>query len=150
MASKLQLWTIGYEGAGVHDVVAALARARVELLVDVRIRAQSRKPGLSKSTLAAELARAGIDYEHLRDLGTPLQIRAHFRAGDLATGRREYRAWLREEPAAGIALEHLATLADRRPTAILCFERDERTCHRLVVCEELARARELHAVHLHP
>lgn len=146
----LRLATIGYEGAAVHGVVAALADAGIELLVDVRIRAQSRKPGLSKSSLAAELARAGIEYEHLRDLGTPLEIRAEFRAGAIEEGRRRYREYLRGDPAAQLALERLAELARQRPTAILCFERDERTCHRLVVCEELERLEPVDEQHLHP
>lgn len=146
----LQLATIGYEGAAVHAVVAALEHGGIELLVDVRIRAQSRKPGLSKTSLAAELGRAGIEYQHLRDLGTPLEIRAEFRAGALEEGRRRYRDYLRGDPAAQLALERLAELARARPTAILCFERDERTCHRMVVCEELGRVEALQERHLHP
>ncbi len=150
MSDSLELATIGYEGAAAHAVVSTLADAGIELLVDVRIRAQSRKPGLSKSSLAAELARAGIDYEHLRDLGTPLEIRAEFRAGNLDDGRARYRDYLRGDDAAQVALDRLAELASARSTAILCFERDERTCHRLVVCEELARTHALDVTHLHP
>ena len=146
----LQLWTIGYEGAAVHGVVAALADAGIERLVDVRIRAQSRKPGLSKSSLAAELAQAGIEYEHLRDLGTPLEIRAEFRAGNLDDGRRRYREYLQTDDAAIADLDTLARRAAEQPTAIICFERDERTCHRLVVCEELEREFALDVTHLHP
>lgn len=146
----LRLTTIGYEGAAVHAVVAALAAAGIEVLVDVRIRAQSRKPGLSKSSLAAELARAGIEYEHLRDLGTPLDIRGEFRAGNLDEGRARYREYLLEDLDARAALTRLIAMAQERPTAILCFERDERTCHRLVICEELARSHDLHVEHLRP
>jgi uncharacterized protein (DUF488 family) len=150
MNDPLQLATIGYEGAAVHGVVDALLEARIGLLVDVRIRAQSRKPGLSKTALAAELARAGIDYEHLRDLGTPLEIRAEFRAGNLERGRKQYRRYLRSDPAARAAMAMLARFARERPTAILCFERDPRTCHRHVICEELAAAHDLQVDHLQP
>jgi uncharacterized protein (DUF488 family) len=150
MDATAQLWTIGYEGAAVHAVVDALAQARVDRLVDVRIRAQSRKPGLSKSTLAAELGRAGIEYEHLRDLGTPLEIRALFRAGEVELGRDRYRSYLRGDDAAGLALEALVERCRAERVAILCFERDERTCHRHVICEELASRHGIGAVHLHP
>lgn len=150
MGTRLDLATIGYEGAAAHMVVSALVDAGIDLLVDVRIRAQSRKPGLSKTALAAELARGGIDYEHLRDLGTPLEIRAEFRAGNLDEGRDRYREYLRSDPAAQAALEQLARRAAERSTAILCFERDERTCHRLVVCEELGATHDLRVTHLHP
>lgn len=151
MASSSKLWTIGYEGAAVHGVVSSLADAGVELLVDVRIRAQSRKPGFSKSTLASELARADIDYEHLRDLGTPLEIRARFRAGEIAPARDEYRAYLREDPAAMLALQRLVDLVVERRVALLCFERDVRDCHRFVICEELAGSLpSLECVHMRP
>lgn len=140
--------TIGYEGRAQHDVLRLLTDAGVTRLVDVRIRAQSRKPGFSKSTLAAGLAEAGIEYEHLRDLGTPLDIRALFRSGELAAGREQYRTYLTEDVAARLALDHLAERVCAEPVAILCFEHDHRTCHRLVVAEELASQHGIDAVHL--
>lgn len=140
--------TIGYEGRAQHDVIELLVAATVDLLVDVRIRAQSRKPGLSKSSLAAGLAGAGIEYLHLRDLGTPLDIRAEFRAGATADARERYRGYLHQDPAAGVAFERLAELAALRRVAILCFEHDPRVCHRQVVVEELAAQHGVVAEHL--
>lgn len=96
------------------------------------------------------LVEAGIEYEHLRDLGTPLEIRELFRSGELEPAREQYRTYLTGDPAAVSALARLAELAAARPTAILCFERDERTCHRLVICEQLALAHELQVEHLRP
>jgi uncharacterized protein (DUF488 family) len=140
--------TIGYEGRSQQDVLKLLVEDGVELLVDVRIRAQSRKPGLSKSTLAAGLAAEGIRYEHLRALGTPLDIRAEFRAGNLEPARARYRDYLRGDPEAGAELELLASLAERSRVAILCFEHDWRECHRAVIAEELARVHGIEADHL--
>lgn len=140
--------TIGYEGRAQHDVLRLLVEAEVDLLVDVRIRAQSRKPGLSKSSLAAGLAEAGIGYEHLRALGTPLDIRAEFRAGNTADARERYREYLLGDPEAGGELETLARLAGERSVAILCYEHDPRVCHRMVVAEELQRLHGIEAVHL--
>ncbi|HYW06517.1 MAG TPA: DUF488 domain-containing protein, partial [Longimicrobium sp.] len=59
----------------------ALAEAEIELLVDVRAVASSRRPGFAKTRLAANLAEAGIEYLHLRALGTPAEGRAAARAG---------------------------------------------------------------------
>ena len=140
--------TIGYEGRAQHDVLRLLTDAAIERLVDVRIRAQSRKPGFSKSTLAAGLDSVGIEYQHLRDLGTPIDIRAEFRAGETETGRGRYLDYLRGDPAAQVALERLAILAGERRTAILCFELDYRVCHRLVVAQELERCFGIGAEHL--
>lgn len=140
--------TIGYEGRAQHDVIRLLAEAGITLLVDVRIRAQSRKPGLSKSSLAAGLGEAGIRYEHLRALGTPLDIRAEFRAGSVDAGRERYLRYLRDDPEAQDQLEMLARLASSERVAILCYEHDPRTCHRMVVAEELERTRGIGATHL--
>ena len=134
-----QLFTIGYEGRAQHDVLKLLVDARIELLVDVRIRSQSRKPGLSKTSLAAGLAEAGIEYVHLRDLGTPLPIRAEFRANNLARAREDYLDYLRTDDDAQAQLATLLELAQSKRTSILCFEHDPKTCHRRVIAEELAR-----------
>lgn len=143
--------TIGYEGRAQHDVLKLLTDAGVRTLVDVRIRAQSRKPGFSKSTLAAGLAQEGMDYEHLRALGTPLDIRELFRAGNLETGRERYREYLRGDHEARAELERLASMVDAAGDdgiAILCFEHDPRHCHRMVIVEELAASHGIDANHL--
>ncbi len=145
------LATIGYEGRAQHDVLTLLTDAGVQLLVDVRIRAQSRKPGFSKSTLAAGLADVGIGYEHLRALGTPVDIRDRFRAGAVEEGRERYREYLRGDPHAAAELERLASMIASRgdgDIAILCFEHDPRHCHRMVICEELAATHGITVEHL--
>ena len=40
-------------------------------MIDVRALPLSRRPGFSKSPLKAALAEAGIEYVHLKALGTP-------------------------------------------------------------------------------
>ncbi len=67
----MRIFTIGYEGATVAALLAALTQAGVERLIDVRALPVSRRPGFSKTPLSAALAEAGIDYVHLRALGTP-------------------------------------------------------------------------------
>lgn len=143
-----EIATIGYEGRAQHDVIELLVEAGITLLVDVRIRAQSRKPGLSKSSLAAALGAVEIGYEHLRALGTPLDIRAEFRANNLEEARDLYRSYLLGDPEARIELDTLAELAARERVAILCFEHDPRVCHRMVVAEELLRLHGIRATHL--
>ena len=132
------IWTIGYEGRAQHDVLRLLVEADIEVLVDVRIRPQSRKPGLSKTALGGACAGAEIEYLHRRELGTPLEIRAEFRAGNLAQGRAEYREYLLADAATDLAW--LAHVAGRQRTAMLCFEFQPHDCHRRVIAEELAAA----------
>lgn len=130
------LFTIGYERASAAEVIAALNAAGVELLVDVRAVAASRRAGFSKSVLRASLEEAGVAYLHLRDLGTPKAGRDAARAGRCEEMREIFADWL-NEPAAVTAFEQLAEEAGRRRTCLLCFEADPACCHRQVVAERL-------------
>jgi len=69
MARRKKLFTIGYEQTPAKAVLDELEQAGVKLLVDVRAVASSRRPGFSKSQLAAGLDERGIAYVHLRGLG---------------------------------------------------------------------------------
>lgn len=140
-----KVWTIGYEGRTPEQLVAALHATGVEAVVDVRELPLSRKRGFSKSSLAALLQSHGIAYAGERSLGAPRDIRHRLREGG---------AWA---PFAAMYLAHLdghdealaevEALARRRPTALLCFERDALACHRSLLAGRLAR-RGLLPVHL--
>jgi uncharacterized protein (DUF488 family) len=100
------------------------------MLVDVRQTPISRKRGFSKRVLAAALAEHSIDYLHLPALGNPKDNRDAFHRDDaaLARGRERYFAHLEE--VGRLAYDELVDLAHRRPVALLCFEHDDRHCHR--------------------
>ena len=127
-----RVWTIGYEQTTVEAFLAALTGAGVEVVADVRAIAASRRPGFSKTALAANLASAGIEYQHFRALGTPADGRAAARAGNQVALERIYAGQL-ELPEAIVAGAQLADLAHERRTALLCYERDPAGCHRTVL-----------------
>src|SRR5258707_5390502 len=79
------LFTIGYEQAKPDSVWGELRRAKIDLLVDTRAVAASRRPGFSKRQLAASLDENGIAYIHLQKLGTPSEGRAAAKAGHYDT-----------------------------------------------------------------
>jgi hypothetical protein len=56
------LYSIGYEKALLSDMIATLADAGVKVLLDVRDRPISRRPGFSKRQLAAAIEEAGMGY----------------------------------------------------------------------------------------
>lgn len=145
-----RLATIGYEGASVGDVLAALRLAKIDLVVDVRAVAMSRRPGFAKTALAANLREAGIDYLHLRRLGTPADGRAAARSGDHATMRLIFLTHL----ATIEAQEELAVLADlvqsKKRVCILCFEADPAHCHRRLVATALQNEMPLEVIDLFP
>ena len=107
---------------------------RIELLVDVRAIAQSRKPGFSKTLLSATLEANGIGYLHLRGLGTPKPGRIAARAGNTPELHRIFAEHMTTDPARH-DLASLATLAIRRRCCLFCFERDHTTCHRSIVAD---------------
>ncbi|GGF69682.1 hypothetical protein GCM10007301_31710 [Azorhizobium oxalatiphilum] len=143
------LFTIGYEQTTVPAFHASLTQARVDLLVDVRAVAASRRPGFSKTALAAGIAEHGIAYVHLRALGTPAEGRMAARKGDKAALMRIYNAHL-ETPAAREALDELAALARGRRLCLLCFERHVEGCHRLLLSEIMCERLDVPVTHLMP
>lgn len=143
----MKIFTIGYEAATVADLIAALAAAGVERVIDVRALPLSRRPGFSKSSLAAGLAEAGIDYRHLKPLGTPKPGRDAAKRGDVATLRQVYAGQL-ELPEAMAAAGEMLALAAERPSALLCYERDPCHCHRTLLLAAVAQDAEV--VDLYP
>jgi len=129
--------TIGYEGAAVDVFLRTLKKARVELVLDIRAVAASRKKGFSKNQLAAHLANAGIAYRHLRGLGTPKRGRDAAHAGDIDTFESVFLAHM-EEPEAQFDLAEAVALAKARQICLLCLESDPNHCHRLIVAKRMA------------
>jgi uncharacterized protein (DUF488 family) len=128
----MKLFTIGYEGVTMDEFLSALREAGVERVIDVRALPLSRRPGFSKTPLKNALAEVGIEYVHLRALGTPAEGRAAARAGKQAKLETIYAAQL-ALPEAIVAAEELKALAGERPSALLCFERDPGGCHRTLL-----------------
>jgi uncharacterized protein (DUF488 family) len=135
MAKLKKLFTIGYEQTPAQSVLDELERAGVKLLVDVRAVASSRRPGFSKSQLAAGLDERGISYVHLRGLGTPKDGRIAARSGKFDALQKIYAKHLKT-PQAREELDELSSLVQKSgPVCILCYERDHLYCHRRWIAE---------------
>ena len=138
----MRIFTIGYEGATVPEFLGALRAAGVRRVIDVRALPLSRRPGFSKSPLKAALAEAGIEYVHLKALGTPAEGRAAARAGRHEELERIYAGQL-ELPEAMAEAAQMLELAAEKPSALLCFERDPAHCHRTLLLDSVAPASEV-------
>ena len=143
----MKLFTIGYEATTMAEFIAALQNAGVERVIDVRALPLSRRPGFSKTPLRGALAEAGIDYVHLKALGTPADGRAAARAGRLEDLRRIYTDQL-ELPEAMVQAEQMRELTAERPSALLCYEREPAQCHRSLLLDAVAS--DAHVTHLFP
>jgi uncharacterized protein (DUF488 family) len=133
------LATIGYEAATQAEVIGKLKDAAVEVVIDVRAVAASRRAGFSKTLLAASLQDAGIDYVHFRDLGTPKPGRDAARKGHVAEMHEIFEAHM-AEPAAQLQLAKATEIAVERKTALLCYEADAAGCHRRILAERIRAA----------
>jgi uncharacterized protein (DUF488 family) len=124
------LFTIGYEQATPGAVMHELKRAKIDLLVDVRAIAASRRAGFSKRQLAAGLDAAGIAYTHLQKLGTPAEGREAARAGDIDTLWRIYDKHLETAEAEAAMEELIGLVRSGQRIALLCYCRNPNACHR--------------------
>lgn len=134
--SRRRIFTIGYEQARQQAVVDTLQGAGVTLLADIRYLPLSRRPGFSRSSLAAAMEEAGIAYRHLKHLGTPAEGRVAARRGDHEELSRIYSGQL-ELPEALAQMAELRAIAEEQPVALLCYERAAHECHRSLLAKEL-------------
>lgn len=129
-AERPLLFTIGYEQARQPAVLNELEDAEIDLLVDIRAVAASRRPGFSKRQLAAALAEHGIGYVHLQKLGTPAEGRQAARAGDFETLWRIFDRHM-TTVAAREELDELVSLVKTgKRICLMCYCRDSSACHR--------------------
>ena len=147
--SRIPLATIGYESAPQAKVIETLRAANVEVLIDVRAVAASRRAGFSKGLLSSSLEDAGIAYVHLRDLGTPKEGRMAARRGRTAEMREIFEAHM-AEPAAQVQLAKAIEIARDRKAALLCYEADHKGCHRSIVVEHMREAAPFEVENLYP
>lgn len=145
----IPLATIGYESAPQAKVIDALKAADIQVLIDVRAVAASRRAGFSKGLLSSSLNDAGIAYVHLRELGTPKEGRIAARKGRIAEMRRIFEAHM-AEPAAQLQLAQAIEIARDRKAALLCYEADHRGCHRSIVVEHMLKAADFRVENLEP
>ena len=119
--------SVGYEQRDIDEFVDLLSAEQVDLLIDVRLNAISRKRGFSKTALSTALDDAGIEYRHERVLGNPKPNRDPFRRGE-ESARVRYEEHLRDH--AGEVWDELVELVGSVRIALLCFEREHESCHR--------------------
>ena len=134
-AAGSKLFTLGYQGRDLTEVLQTVQRHRVERVIDVRESASSNKPGFAFSHLKEAFGKIGVAYAHLPELGCARGSRhALWRGGAKEPFLEDYRRRLAERPQAFAELVHRTQSAR---TLLLCLERDSSRCHRAVLIEKL-------------
>jgi uncharacterized protein (DUF488 family) len=139
--------TIGYEKCTPEDFLGTLQANRISVLVDIRERAQSRRPGFSKTALSKAMNEAGIEYAHFRALGDPKAGRDAARAGEYEIFRSIFAEVMSSQPARD-ALSEIENLAKAKRICLMCYERNHHHCHRKIVAERLEQLLGCNSVHL--
>lgn len=135
-----RVFGVGYEARSIDAFICGLLSSGTQILADVRLNPISRKRGFSKRLLAASLAEAGIGYWHVPELGNPRWNRDGFGGPltEVLKARARFASMI-DGVAAGARLEEITAAARDGVVAVMCFEADERACHRYVVLQELRR-----------
>jgi len=120
---------LGYEGLDQAGLIRRLRHENVELVADVRKTPLSRKPGLSKKALARTLEQARMRYVHLPALGNDKDNRAGYSDPSNNEVRARFERSI-QHPAGQAELAELRQLCLKHVVAVLCFEKDQRLCHR--------------------
>jgi uncharacterized protein (DUF488 family) len=144
---RIELMTIGYEGASISDFIATLKLADVRTLIDVRELPLSRKRGFSKNALHTALTGVAINFLHLKSLGDPKPGRDAARAGDMDTFRRIFESHLQSRQGRD-GIEEAISVVIEGGACLLCFERCHTECHRSIVAEEIARQTRISLRHI--
>ncbi len=132
------LSAVGYEGDTIDSFLNKLIQGNVDVLVDVRKNAFSMKTHFRKQALEHALEKSGIEYLHMPALGIDSDKRQGLeKPEDYQALFAEYR---NELQAKGNELNQLIELSKTKRIALMCFERDPKSCHRGVLAEKLTES----------
>lgn len=135
----MKVYTIGYEGRTMEEVVAILQEKGVKTVVDVRRYALGK---WGAGAWSAALGKARIGY--FRWIGAAPSRRmlsAYRKDGDWDAYRQAYLQMLKGQKAHGTLFyaaerpHSMFGLLNRGPVCLLCFERDATRCHRSLLAE---------------
>jgi uncharacterized protein (DUF488 family) len=127
-------FTIGYEKLKLEDLFLILKDAEVECLIDIRDMPWSMVPDYRKGQLEdaiGELSQKhgwNIEYVPMPALGNPPFIRKSDKSDeDAMAAYREYISG-KKEP-----IEKLVSIIKNKRSALMCYEKDKRSCHRSIL-----------------
>ena len=135
------LWTIGHSIRAWDEFAAMLLAAHIEVLVDVRRFAGSRRnPQFSGQVMGVALAESDIAYVPMPELGGRRPARAD--SPNVAwrnAGFRGYADYM-QTPDYRAARERLAELAREERVAVMCAEAMWWQCHRSLIADDFKAA----------
>ena len=147
-ADRPTLFTIGHSTRTLDELVAILKAFGVATLADVRTVPRSRRvPWFNAETLGADLARFGLAYVPMTELGGLRKAKPD--SPNTAWRNASFRGYAdyMQTPAFEAGLERLIDTASAAPTAVMCAEAVPWRCHRSLIGDAMI-ARGWHVVDL--
>jgi uncharacterized protein (DUF488 family) len=149
MEQKPTIFTIGYQGYSLLELVNILKEQGIDTLVDVRYDAYSKRPEFCKGRLRSAIEEAGIEYIHRPELGTPTQLRK--KITDAGSGQEVFKLYFERISKVNYRyVETVAELANQRKMVLMCMEKEPERCHRKILADLLSRRFSFEIVHLAP
>jgi len=131
------LYTIGYESKSIDDLISQLKSHDISTLVDVREIPISRKKGFSKTVFSEYLNENGIEYIHLKKLGSPKNIRKELKQNkDYFSFFGKYLEYIKLHKN---IINDLYKIILEKNCCIMCYENLPSKCHRKIICDEIEK-----------
>jgi uncharacterized protein (DUF488 family) len=133
----MRIYTIGHSTRPINAFIKILIQNRIHCLVDVRSYPRSRTvPQFNKIILKNKLAKFGIKYYHIQELGGRRKIRTDLHKSIKTSGFAGYADYMMSDDFRnGISI--LKKIARRCKTAIMCSEALWWRCHRRMISDRL-------------
>ena len=132
------IWTIGHSTRTIDELIDMLQSFGIELVADVRNYPGSRRyPQFNKDALAISLAKSGIQYVHIKELGG--RRKPNPQSKNTAWRNEAFRGFADyiETDAFQKGIEQLLSLADTHRVAYMCSEAVWWRCHRSLTSDYL-------------
>lgn len=132
------IYAIGHSTRPLEKFIEILQAHGVTRLADIRTIPQSRhNPQFNRESLESELPKAGIQYQHLKELGGLRRAaKASINTGWENAGFRGYADYMQTREFAS-AIRNLMAIAKGERVAIMCAEGNPFRCHRSLVADAL-------------
>jgi len=137
-ADPARIWTIGHSTRSLEEFLQLLREHQIEVLIDVRTFPGSRRyPHFNRENLSQTLKEAGVDYQHMPELGGRRKARPDSKNTVWRNeGFRGYADYM-ETAAFKQGIEGLMEIGKLKRTTVMCAEAVWWRCHRSLIADYL-------------
>jgi uncharacterized protein (DUF488 family) len=137
-SDEQKLYTIGFAGKSAEEFFSLLKKARVKILLDIRLNNVSQLAGFTKGKDLSYFVRTILDgqYYHMTDLAPTKELLKKYQADeDWQSYEKEFLSLLEKRNAETKVKPELL----KGPTVLLCSEKTAEKCHRRLTAEYLQK-----------